>query len=454
MVVLGLHCSAASMALAARGDVTTLDPEFMLPFDVAIDNTGSIFVSDLTAKKIFTIGSDGAAVVLAGTGASGSQDGSAKIATFQSPLGLVADSKGNILVVDEGNRSIRKVSRAGVVSTLAGQADPAVRRADGQGPEARFGGLGAIAMNSSGEFFVSDDNFIRKITPSGLVTTLPLEGLLGSIGGLVFDQTGNLYVSDAGNHRIIKIAVNGVPSVFAGEKGSPGFAEGKGSSARFDTPYGLAVDSLGNILVSDVGNRRIRKIAKDGTTSTLAGSGTRGSANANGLNATFTSPGSIAVDSLDNVYVCEDGKHIRKIEGKSILTSLAGSAVVKAPVLAQVGNLGSTTVIPVASTTAVPTTIQVATTLAPPTIPPTTIAGAAPAAATATTTATTVAPFSTIVVPAPVPLSPASPPLKTKPPAKRPGKKPAPPAKKTVKKTSAKTSKKTVTKSSKKTSNK
>jgi sugar lactone lactonase YvrE len=444
ITVLGLSCSPAS---AVKGDVTTLDPEFALPFGLAFDKSGSLFVSDLTARKIFKIGPNGQSVLFAGTGERGSQDGSAKIATFESPLGLVVDNKGNILVLDEGNRSIRKISPSGVVSTLAGQVDPAVRHADGQGPAARFGGLHEIAVNKNGDIFVSDDNSIRKVTPAGLVSTLPLGGLLGSVQGLVFDSSDNLYISDTSNHRIIKVAVNGVPVVFAGEKGSASFAEGKGSSARFDTPGGLAVDSLGNILVADVGNNRIRKIAKDGTTTTIAGSGNRSSSNANGLNATFTSPGNIAVDSFDNVYVSEGayGKYLRKIEDKSSFSSIIASPVVKTPLLAQVGNsLGTVVVSTTTSTSTSTSTTVVPATLPPPTTQTTqaTIAPAAPTAAPAATAAPTAAPLPTIAVLAPVPPQPAS-----AKPAKKPTKKAT---KKIAKRSSKKPLKKTAKKPSKK----
>jgi NHL repeat len=233
--------------------------------------------------------------------------------------------------------------------------------------------------------------------------------------------------------------------VYAGEKGSASFAEGKGSAARFDTPAGLAIDSLGNILVADVGNNRIRKIAKDGTTTTIAGSGARSSSDANGPNATFSSPGTIAVDSFDNIYVSEGayGKYLRKIEGKSNLSAVIASPILKTPILTQTGNsLGtvvvtSTTSTPT-STTVVPATTVALTTLAAVTTQATT--AAVPLVPTAPTAPA--APLPTIAVPAPVPPQPA-----TAKPAKKPTKKAT---KKTAKKSSIKPAKKTVKKLSKK----
>jgi len=221
------------------------------------------------------------------------------------------------------------------VSTFAG--DGIAGFLDGQGTAAKFSKLGQIAIDANGTIYVADtgNHKIRKITPSGVVSTLAgsTEGNVDGQGvnakfnfpyGIVVDNQNNVYVADSENHKIRKITPNGVVSTVAGN-GSDGFAEGQGVNARFDTPYGLAIDSQNNLYVTDSYNNRIRKITPSGLVSTFAGSGINGSADGQGVNAEFTSPIGIVVDSENNVYIGDEGNHtIRKITPNANVTTLAG----------------------------------------------------------------------------------------------------------------------------------
>ena len=166
---------------------------------------------------------------------------------------------------------------------------------------------------------------IRKITPEGLVTTFAGSGTRGSSDGtgasasfyfpmgLAVDSSGNVYVADEANNLIRKITPTGVVSTFAGS-GSRGSTNGTGTEASFNGPIGIALDSSGNVYVSDNGNHLIRKITSAGVVSTLAGTGSQGFENGEGTAASFYSPNGISVDSTGNVYVADTYNHlIRKI---------------------------------------------------------------------------------------------------------------------------------------------
>ena len=239
-------------------------------------------------------------------GAAGSADGTGSAARFRDPRGVAVDSAGNVYVADYSNHTIRKITPAGVVSTLAGLAgNPGSD--DGTGNAARFSQPAGVAVDSAGNVYVADtfNHTIRKITSAGMVSTLA--GLAGSLGsedgpvsgarfnhpyGVAVDSaSGNVYVADSANHTIRKITPAGVVSTLAGLAGNPGSADGIGSAARFNSPYGVAVDSAGNVYVADSHNNTIRKITPAGAVSTLAGlAGMVGSADGTGSAARFNFP--------------------------------------------------------------------------------------------------------------------------------------------------------------------
>lgn len=237
---------------------------------------------------------------------SGSADGAAASASFNAPYGLASDSSGNVYVADEYNNTIRMISPAGVVTTLAGTAG-VTGSTDGFGTSTLFNDPSGLAVDSAGNVYVADTNnsTIRKITPTGTVTTL------------------------------------------AGTAGVTGTTDGTGSAARFNHPNSVAVDNAGNVYVADSVNDTIRKITPAGVVTTLAGvpgiwtySGTLNSTGA----ATFNNPMGIAVDSVGNVYVAETGNNaIRKISADGTVTTLAratSSITINQPIGVAVGNGG------------------------------------------------------------------------------------------------------------------
>ncbi len=321
------------------------------PLAVAVDSVGNVYVAEQGNNTISKVTPAGFATILAGRpGSFGSANGTNGAARFNLPSGAAVDNAGNVYVADTGSHTIRKVTPAGVVTTLAGQAG-AIGTANGTGSAARFNNPFGVAVDSAANAYVADtDNHtIRKVTPAGVVTTLA--GLAGSPGsadgtnsnarfnapnGLVVDGTGNVYVADTFNHTIRKmtpVGSNWVVTTLAGLAGSSGSADSTNSAARFDEPNGVALDSAGNLYVADLANHTIRKMKLEGTNwvvTTIAGvAGSFGSADGTNSDARFNIPGTVAVDSADNVYVADIANNlIRKatlIGTNWVVTTLAGT---------------------------------------------------------------------------------------------------------------------------------
>jgi hypothetical protein len=319
--------------------------ELNSPGGLAIDGTGTLHVADIDNSAIRQVALDGTVTTLAGfglAGSKGSADGSGAAARFNEPSSVAVDASGNVYVADTYNATVRKITPDGSVSTVAGTPG-STGSTDGVGSGARFFDPAGVASDGAGNLYVADvfNATIRKITPDGTVSTLAgTAGSRGSADGtggaaqfnrplsVAVDSAGNVFVGDAGSNTIRKISPAGVVTTFAGFAGSSGYVDGTGSVARFSTPQGLAVDGAGNVYVADSDNNAIRKITPDGTATTLAGSQlNRGSNDGTGINAWFSSPTGLAVDSAGNVYVADVGNNlIRKITPAGVVTTLGGVA--------------------------------------------------------------------------------------------------------------------------------
>jgi len=270
----------------------------------------------------------------------GSADGPVANALFNDPSALAADVAGNLYLADSQNHVIRKIGANGQVSTFAGQAGNA-SYADGTSP--RFDTPSGIAVSISGDILVCDtgNHVIRKITASGAATTIA--GTAGQSGftdatgaaarfnaplGIAVSASKLIYVADTGNHTIRVISTNGVVTTLAGSPGNWGATDGIGSAARFNSPLGLALDSHGDLFVSDSNNHTIRKISPDGAVITWAGMALQDGFNDGPrLAARFSKPAEIAFDAHGNLFIADSFNHlIRKISPDDNVSTVTGLA--------------------------------------------------------------------------------------------------------------------------------
>lgn len=332
--VVGESGSSDGIGTAARFDE---------PYSLGVDSAGNIYAADSRNDAIRKITPSHEVSTFVGLPLRfGSADGIATAARFGSGTEVAVDGSGSVYVADWRNHTIRKITPSGDVTTFAGVAGSA-GSSDGVGSAARFNSPSGIAVDNMGNVYVgdTDNNTIRKITPSRLVTTIAGQAGVNSSGsadgirsaarfqkprGVTVDSTGNVFVADTSNHTIRKITPAGNVSTFAGTALSMGTADGTGSAARFQSPFDVAVDAAGAVYVADFSNHAIRKISPSGEVITFAGrAGTRGSADGMASAARLDTPSSVTVDAAGNVYVAETLNHtIRRITPNGMVNTVAG----------------------------------------------------------------------------------------------------------------------------------
>jgi len=304
--------------------------QFAGPTGIALDQQGNVYVVDAQNYAIRKITPGGQVSTLAGNGNQGYVNGAGATAEFSSPNGIAVDGQGNVYVSEgsstDDNR-IRKISPAGVVSLFAGRGRMGFT--NGVGLMASFSTPGGMAFDQQGNLYVADqyNNAIRKITPSGMVSTLSGNGKQGAVNGpidsaefnvpadVTIDPLGNIYVADNYNALIRKISPAGMVSTLAGNINQTGIDNGTGTAAQFVSPQALVADAQGNVYETDgINNSSIRKITPAGVVTTLAGNASTGFSNGPYLTAVFSSPSGLALDAIGNMYVADQGNNvIRKI---------------------------------------------------------------------------------------------------------------------------------------------
>lgn len=301
---------------------------FKQPRGVTVDGAGNVYVADTANGTIRRIGPNGLVSTWAGTaGHFGSTNGTGTNALFFAPQGVAADGAGNLYVADTANGTIRRISPTGEVTSLAGDLGN-FNSFDGTGTNANFFQPEGLAVDGAGNVYVADawNHTIRKITPAGAVSTLA--GWAGYSGaadgtnskarfhrptGIALDGATNLFVTDSLNHTIRKITPTGTVSTIAGVAGVWGRTDGTNRTARFFQPEGICADGAGNLFVADSGNQVIRKLAPVGTNwvvSTVAGlPGSAGTADGTGGGARLAFPAGAAQDGAGNLYVADSGNN-------------------------------------------------------------------------------------------------------------------------------------------------
>jgi sugar lactone lactonase YvrE len=295
-------------------DGTGKAASFFDPDDITVDAQGNFYVVDTDNALIRKITPAGVVTTFAGNGIAGLTNGTGMAASFSLPLGIAIDGGGNLYVADAVNRVIRKITPGGVVTTFAGSGKDG--EDDGAATVATFKVPNSIAIDAGGNLYVGDYGNIRKITTAGVVSTFVSQGAAPGFSStrIVIDAAGNLYAADYNNNLIRKISPAGVMSTFAGN-GNKGSADGTVTTASFDNPLAIALDTQGNLFVSD-SDHRIRRISAAGAVTTIAGNGTFGNTDGPGTEATFSGPGGMIV-SGNVLYLADTGNNsIREITFK------------------------------------------------------------------------------------------------------------------------------------------
>jgi sugar lactone lactonase YvrE len=265
----GIVTTLAGSGVSGSSDGVGTAASFNLLTAITIDKDANLFVTDARNNKIRKITSAGSVTTIAGSSTAGSIDAVGLAASFNFPSGITIDNTGSIYVSDSKNNKVRKITSSGVVITLAGSG--VSNSIDGVGTAASFSNPQGIVIDSNSIIYIADSiGKIRRITTEGVVSTLAGSGSNASTDGsgnlasfrrpwgLAIDGEGIIFVAD-GNHKIRKVTNSGVVTTVAGT-GSVGSADGPGTAASFNYPSGVAVDSNGNIYTADFSNHKIRKI--------------------------------------------------------------------------------------------------------------------------------------------------------------------------------------------------
>jgi sugar lactone lactonase YvrE len=321
--VTGSVTTFAGNATGGYADGTGTSAQFNNPVGIAVDAQGNIYVSDSFNNRIRKITSGGVVTTLAGNGIAGYADGAAASAQFYGPQGLAVDAQGNVFVADYGNNVIRKITVAGVVSTVAGNTTAGY--VDGAATTvAEFNSPAGVAVDMQGNLYVADhnNNMIRKVTSAGVVSTIAGTKTAGYVNatvntttgvyasfnspsGIIVDAAGNIFVADLGNSAIREITPAAVVTTIAG---------GPGQSTLLGYPAGLALDAQGNFFISDESGRVIELTAAKVLYNLAGTSNVTGFADGSGTSAQFNAPQGVGVDASGNIYVADfNNNRIRKV---------------------------------------------------------------------------------------------------------------------------------------------
>lgn len=327
---------AGLAGVSGNGEGIGTAARFNQPHAVVADKNGNVFVSDLLNNKIRKIAPNGNVTTFAGTGVAGSTDGPGNTATFNQPQGLAIDTLGNLYVADNRSYKIRKIDASGNVTTIAGTG--VFGTTNGPVNTASFSSPAGIAVTRDGQtIYISEYNthVIRRITGgtvSVVAGTVYVSGSTDGAGtaasfdhpyGITLLNNGNLIIADEWNCKLRQMTPAGVVTTIAGT-GTPGSADGAAASASFNYPAAVTADTLGNIFVADALNSTIRKYnTASGQVSTYAGTaGLTGGTDGIGAAARFNQPTGVAYNrARRNLYIADNSNHtIRKI---TLLSTIA-----------------------------------------------------------------------------------------------------------------------------------
>ncbi len=311
------------------------------PQEVAVDGYGQLFVADENNNVIRKVGTSGIITTVAGSGTNYFGNGEeATNAGLYLPDGVTVDARGNLFIADSGNNVVRKVGTNGIIMIVAGDGGYGYSGDGGAATNAELWGPYGVAVDATGNVFIADNNnnVIRKVETNGIITTVAGNGMPGYSGdggaptnaelaypsGLALDTAGNLFIADSSNNRIRKVETNGIITTVAGNGVGDG---GAATNAQLNFPQGVAVDTAGNLFISDSDDSRVRKVETNGIITTVAGSGVEGYWGDGGAatNAQLALPDGVAVDVNGNLFISDFLDNvIRKVWTNGTITTLAG----------------------------------------------------------------------------------------------------------------------------------
>jgi hypothetical protein len=320
-----------------NGDnIAATSAELRYTYGVAMDGAGNLYIADADNSRVRKVTPGGIITTAAGTGTPGfnGDNIAATSAQLNDPWGVAVDGAGNLYIADRNNDRIRKVTPGGIITTVAGTGTSGYNGDNIAATSAQLFDPYGLAVDRSGNLYIADtaNNRIRKVTPSGIITTAAGTGTYGYNGdniaatsaelyspyGVAVDGAGNLYIADLNNWRVRKVTLGGTITTVAGT-GTLGYNGDNiaATSAELNYPWAVAVDGAGNLYIADATNNRIRKVAPNGIITTVAGTGTPGY---NGDNIAATSvqlnyPWGVAVDGAGNLYIADSTNfRIRKVD--------------------------------------------------------------------------------------------------------------------------------------------
>ena len=319
-----------------------------LPEGVAVDNSGNVYVSEYWNNRVRRVDRAGTITPFAGTGKRGfSGDGGPAVAAqFDGPYGLAVDNSGNLYIADSGNNRIRRVDTSGIITTVAGTGEKDFSGDGGPAVAAQLDGPGGVAVDDSGNLYISDvgNHRIRRVDNFGTITTIAGNGGRGYGGndgepavrvsvswprGLAVDGAGNVYIAASGDSRILRVDPSGIITTVAGT-GEEGYSGDGGPAvdAALHNPSGVAVDGAGNLYIPDGSNHRVRRVDASGTITTIAGDGEGGYSGDGGpaVRARLDLPTALTVDRSGNLYFVDArNNRIRRVDTSGTITTVAGT---------------------------------------------------------------------------------------------------------------------------------
>jgi len=323
------------------------------PISVAVDATGNIFIAESSGHRVRRVSVTGTISTFAGSGIAGSTGGggTATLARLNEPYGVAVDPAGNVFVAEMAGQRIRKIAPDGMISTVAGTGVAGFSGDGALATAAQLRNPMSVTLDSAGDPVIADsDNYrLRRVLSDGTIVTIAgdgrneggwnccLAGFSGDGGtatqaqlwsprAIALDPSGNLYIADELNHRVRRVTPTGTITTVAGN-GVAGFSGdgGPGTSARLNSPTGVAADSFGNVYIADDFNARVRRLSTNGQINTFAGTGQQGNGGDGGAatSALLFRPRSVAVNAAGEVFIADVGnQRVRRVSAAGTITTV------------------------------------------------------------------------------------------------------------------------------------